>query len=330
MKCFVKELTRKGVTLTAYIHDRSDELSNAAKRPAVLVFPGGGYFMCSDREGEPVALSYAAEGYQAFVLRYSTGQDVPFEDSFADAVEALYYIREQREELAVDIERIAVAGFSAGGHLAAVLGTMGEVKPSAMILGYPVTLDEMGRDIKKDLPSAPEHVTKKTPPTYIFTTCTDELVPVRNSLKMAEALDREGIPFEMHIFPDGAHGLSLAKAVTSSGKPSMVNARVQQWFQESMDFLKKVWGDFETNNETLDLGMDQHTIGINMPLNILIEKEGCRQILTAHIPGLEQMLEANPSASIYSLRVMNKFSPEIITDEMLASMEQELEKYKSE
>lgn len=283
--------------------------------------------MCSDREGEPVALACMAEGYQAFVLRYSTGQDVPFADSYADAVEAFGYIREHGEELAVDVDKIAVAGFSAGGHLAAALGTMGEVKPGAMILGYPVTLDEMGRDIKKELPSTPDHVTRQTPPAYIFTTCTDELVPVKNSLKMAEALDRAGVLFELHIFPEGNHGLSLARAATSNGKPNMVNPRVGEWFQESMNFLKKIWGDFATDNESLDLGMDQHTIGINTPLKVLMEKEECRQILISHIEGLEQMLETNPSAGMYSLKVMNQFSPEIITGEMLAAMERELEKH---
>lgn len=164
-------------------------------------------------------------------------------------------------------------------------------------------------------------MTKETPPTYLFTTCTDELVPVKNSIQFAEALDKNGVLFEFHVFPDGPHGLSLAKPDTSDGKPQFVNLRVQQWFEESCSFLNSVWGDFATDNDAPGLGMDRHTVGINMPLGILIEQEGCKEILEQYIPGIEQMLSQNPSAGLYSLKVMNQFSPEVINDELLASLE---------
>lgn len=327
MRYFIKKMSKENVTLTAYIHDKSSELSNGNQRPAILIFPGGGYFMCSDREAEPVALAYMAEGYQAFVLRYSVGKDTPFQDSYDDALEAFAYLKDKGNELGINTDKIAVAGFSAGGHLAASLAAISEGKPSAMVLGYPVILDEMGSGIKKDIPSVPDYVTKQTPPSYIFTTSTDELVPIRNSLKMAEALDCNGIPFELHIFPNGQHGLSLAKAITSDGKPGMVNLTVEQWFQESIDFLKGIWGDFDTDNEDLVLGMDWRSIGIDTPLNTLLEREDCKQILLKCIPGLEQMLEMNPSAGLYSLNVMNQFSPEIITDEMLSEIEKSIENH---
>lgn len=259
MQYFVKEMTRENVTLTAYIHDKSKELSNADKRPAVLIFPGGGYVMCSDREAEPVALAYMAEGYQAFVLRYTVGKDAAFQDAYDDAREAFMYLMKNGEELGVDTEKIAVAGFSAGGHLAASLSVMSGEKPKAVILGCPVTLDDMGMNLNKTLPSVPEKVTSQTPPAYIFTTSTDELVPVRNSLKLAEALE-----------------------------------------------------------------MDWRNIGINTPLSVLLKREDCRQILNDQISGLEQMLEACPSARLYSLEIMNQYSPDIITDEILSVVKQRL------
>jgi len=122
MKAFTKNLTNS--TITGYIHEKSGEMPNADIRPAVLVFPGGGYMMCSDREADPVALAYLAEGYNAFILRYTVGIDEPVSKSFADADEAMAYLHSNAGELNIDKDKIAVVGFSAGGHLAACLVTM--------------------------------------------------------------------------------------------------------------------------------------------------------------------------------------------------------------
>ncbi len=325
MRYFVKKLSREGVTLSCYLHDVSPELSNADLRPAMVVFPGGGYFMCSDREAEPIALAYMAEGYQAFVLRYTVGQNIPFEPALEDAKEALAYIRQNGAELCVNTDKIAVSGFSAGGHLAACMGTMADPRPSAMVLGYPVILGEFGKDVKKNLPNIPDFVDKTTSPAYIFTTCTDELVPVRNSFALASKLDAYHVPFEFHVFPEGPHGLSLAKAVTSGGKPGMVEPEVQGWFRESCEFLTKIWGDFECNNNAPGLGMKIDELGINTPLKNLMEDPRCREIILSVMPQVEAMLEQAPSAGMYSLTVMNHFSPEIMTDELLETFRQKLE-----
>ena len=82
MKTFTKNFTNQNVILTAYIHDRSREMPNTDIRPAVLVFPGGGYMFCSDREADPVALAYLAEGYNTFILRYSVGIGIPAASAF--------------------------------------------------------------------------------------------------------------------------------------------------------------------------------------------------------------------------------------------------------
>lgn len=329
MKYFEQKFGKEGVTLTGYIHEKSIELSNVDVRPAVLIFPGGGYFMCSDREAEPVALAFLAEGYQAFVLRYSVGQEMPFEEAYDDAVRALAYLKEHHEELQLNPEKIAVGGFSAGGHLAASLGILGAEKPSAMILGYPVILQEFGTQIKKQFPMLVDKVDKSTPPAYVFTTCTDELVPVDNSLSLVSAMNKVGVPYEFHIFPDGSHGLSLAKSDTSGGKKSMVNASVQKWFSECCAWLKLIWGEYELNNEDLGLGMDSHTIGIQTPVSVLMEREDCKKVLLEIFPQLEVMLEQNPSSGTYSFEVMNQFSPEIITDEMLKAVQVGLENCKT-
>lgn len=323
MRYFQKTFERENVTLTGYIHDISDELKNAQIRPAVLIFPGGGYYMCSDREAEPVALAYMAEGYQAFVLRYSVGNKVPFSQSYEDACAALAFLKENSGELHVDDKKIAIAGFSAGGHLAAALGTMGKDKPSAMILGYPAILSSMGDGICKEIPGLNEEVTSETPPAFIFSTSNDIIVPVENSLKFAEALDKNGVEFELHIFRKGAHGLSLAKPLTSNGERNMVNPAVAEWFAESVRWLKEIWGDFYAENFD-ELEMSKNGAGINTPVKLLLQEEGCEEILTKHIPNLRDMLKESPMAGEFSLRIMNHYSPEIITDEMLEEMERKL------
>lgn len=320
MRYFSIEFGKPSVTLTGYIHDKSPELSNADVRPGVLVFPGGGYIMCSDREAEPVALAFMSQGYQAFVLRYSVGQEMPFEESFDDAKRALHYLKENSGDLQLDPERIAVAGFSAGGHLAASLGVLGEEKPSAMILGYPVIHPKFNAQLGKLTPPIAEAVNRSTPPAYIFTTCTDETVPVENSLDLASALDRAGVPFELHIFPSGQHGLSLAKPYTSDGKKIMVEERVQTWIGECGAWLNALWGDPDLSNEDPGLGMKRHEIGIDTPVSLLMERDDCRRILLEIFPPLADMLEQSPSAGTYSFAVMNRFSPDIITDDLLAQI----------
>ncbi len=248
MKIMAWTLGADDVTLTAYLLDQSNELSNAAARPAILVLPGGGYFFCSDREAEPIALAYAAEGYHAFVLRYTVGEKGIFPKVLEDADAAMAFILENADAFGVDPAKIAAIGFSAGGHLAAMLGTSGKHRPSALILGYPCILASMGELIKKALPSADRHVDGKTPPTFLFSTADDALVPIENTLAFAAALNRSGIPFEAHIFEHGQHGLSLSKPLTSDGKRSLVEPRFAAWFPMSVEWLKGRWNDFPSDN----------------------------------------------------------------------------------
>ena len=130
-------LSRKGAELEAYLWRDDKKFSNAARRQTVLIMPGGSYQVLSEREAEPVALAYLAEGFNAFVLRYSVGRGTVWPEPLEDAQEALALIRQRAEQWNVDPHKIAAAGFSAGGHLAAALSIQGEERPDAMILCYP-------------------------------------------------------------------------------------------------------------------------------------------------------------------------------------------------
>ncbi|MCJ8006417.1 alpha/beta hydrolase [Lederbergia wuyishanensis] len=238
------------VTLTAYLLDNSSAFSNITTRPAVLIFPGGGYYHTSDREAEPIAMAFLAEGFNAFILRYSVGEDITFETSFKDAEDAIAMLKNNSTKWNIDENKIAVIGFSAGGHLAAALGTMGKNRPNALMLGYPCILSSMSNILAFPVPSLDKKVDELTPPTFLFSTFDDQLVPIENSILFMKALSEKNIPFESHIFQRGTHGLSLGKSLTSSGMKSFVDNDFAKWFDLGISWLHKVIGDYEANKES--------------------------------------------------------------------------------
>ena len=188
--------------LTCYLQDPCTEMPALDRCPAILIFPGGAYAFCSDREADPVALAFLNAGYNAFVLRYSVSQNCPVEEvytnAFAEAQEAMDYLHQNAGDLHIDPEQIAVVGFSAGGHLAASVGTMGRVRPAAMLLGYAV-FSVPGKALGMELPDLLQQVDDQTPPAFLFATQGDHLVPATQSLQFATLLAERKIPYEMHL-----------------------------------------------------------------------------------------------------------------------------------
>lgn len=220
----------KGICLECNLLDRSEEYAYLDPRPAMLVIPGGGYHMCSDREAEPIAMLFALEGYNTFVLRYTVGQtgSFDFDQPFSDAKRALRYIRENAEKLNTDPSRVAAIGFSAGGHLCSALATLSEEKPDAIVLGYPCILENMSDILACHVPATDVAVTSATPPTFIFAAADDTLVPVANSLSFAGACADNGVECEMHIFASGGHGFSLASPSVCHGRMDLECAKWQK------------------------------------------------------------------------------------------------------
>ena len=312
--------------LTCYVQEPSAELSNAAVRPAVLVLPGGGYFMTSDREAEPVALAYLAEGFNAFVLRYAVGAESPFEMSFDDAKAALAWIRDNAAALHIDPTKVAAVGFSAGGHLACSLATAAEDKPNALVAAYPVTLEEFGPPVGKDLIDVPSHVSADTPPTFLFSTSDDTVVPIRNSVSLLAALAEHGVPFESHIYLLGPHGLSLATAATADGQAPMVEPSVAQWLRESVRFLRTVFGDFpvEGQQETFQTLLDRRRISLDIPLGRLMADERAAQAVRRHAPALAAAMETDAFVAAVSIRQALGYRPGAVSTDALAALDREL------
>lgn len=238
------------VTLTGYIFERSKEMPNMVKRPAVLVIPGGAYQFCSDREAEPVAMIFAAQGYTTFVLRYSVGDGIgTWPNPLHDGENALKLIRARAEEWDVDPDRIAAIGFSAGGHLTAALGTIAKERPNALILGYPCIVDDVDCVKHARIQELPELVTEDTPPTFIFAASDDGLVPVHHSLKFATALAEKGVPFQLHIFDKGDHGFSVATHVVMPNRISQSNGKeAKRWTKMCIDWLNRLFHIEDTEN----------------------------------------------------------------------------------
>lgn len=230
------------VTLTAYVCEPSKEMMHWAVRPAMLVIPGGAYKMCSDREAEPIALEYIAKGFNAFVLRYSLNEKAAFPKPLEDAAKALKLIRANAEKWYIDPNKVAVIGFSAGGHLAAALSTMNDEKPNACVLGYPCTLKKMSDILAVPVPGLDDKVTLDTPPTFIFAASDDKLVPLENSYKYALALEKNEVPYELHVFQNGSHGFSTATNIVIADKKKLERCRPDvYWVQRSIDWLYEIF-----------------------------------------------------------------------------------------
>ena len=246
----------KDVCLETYILGDVMDGARNRKTPLVLICPGGGYAMTSNREAEPIALQFNSMGYQAAVLRYSCAPAV-YPTALCEVAQSVKLIREHAEDWNVDAEKIIVMGFSAGGHLAASYGVFWNeswltekmqcdkqlLKPNGLVLCYPVIsskeeiahqdsiknlLGESYPEMKEQV-SLEDKVGKHTPKTFLWHTFTDPVVPFWNSVRFAEALGKAGVPMEYHLYPQGGHGLSLANEQTANEEGKGVEKVCQSW-----------------------------------------------------------------------------------------------------
>ena len=254
-----------GANLTAYIP--APTVAGDDHRMGLVICPGGGYTHLSPREGELMALRLASRGVSCFVLGYHLAPD-RFPTQLCDAAQAVAYVRSHAESFCIQPDRIAIMGFSAGGHVAGSLGVWWQdadlmeqagvvpeaAHPNAMVLCYPViTAGEKAHrgsfvaltgseDVTDHLPySLDEHVTAQTPPTFLWHTWQDGAVPVENTLLMAQALKASGVQAEVHIYPFGGHGLAMADETTAvPGYDGQIIPEVQGWLEDAFRFLKQV------------------------------------------------------------------------------------------
>lgn len=254
----------QGGTLTSYIVDRPhDNKTGSWKRPAVIIVPGGAYAFCSKRESEVVALEFLSRGFNAFVLEYlCVGDGVAYPEQLKELAVSVDYIRNNAKQLSVNPKEIFAVGFSAGGHLVGCLSTDYRIarneydekldcELTAAGLIYPVISDKYGHCVSHDnifehaseklkkekirFTRLDELVSKHTAPAFIFSTAEDTTVPPVNSMKYAQALSENSVPFELHIYKNGRHGMSTGSAEINTDTDKI--GRNRRWLDDCTAFF---------------------------------------------------------------------------------------------
>jgi acetyl esterase/lipase len=243
-------------TLTPFLPDPAK-----ATGAAFVICPGGGYGGLADHEGSQYARWLNDQGIAGFVLKYRLGSAGYHHPAMLqDAARALRTIRARASEWNVDPKRIGIIGSSAGGHLASTLLTHFDAgksdatdpiervssRPDLGVLCYPVITmgvfthqgsknNLLGKDPSPELVkelSNELQVTKDTPPCFLFHTCEDPVVPVENSLMFAEALRKAQVPFELHIYERGGHGVGLGTHVYGGGDRHPWTRECARWLKQ--------------------------------------------------------------------------------------------------
>lgn len=234
------------------------------KRPALIVVPGGAYWMVSKREGLPIANQFLARGFQTFVLDYVCSPEAVYPEQLKELACAIDYVKKHADENWVNADEIFVIGFSAGGHLVANLAmeepTIAkdykldiDCKVKAIGLLYPVISHKFGycathNNLLKDLENKDElleklslhdHIHDGQAPAFIATSIEDNVVPAENALQYAAALKARKIPFELHLFPTGWHGFSTASDEINPGQNlSLLSKNMKNWPEMCANFFK--------------------------------------------------------------------------------------------
>ena len=270
LKDFFSQVGANGCNakLDTYLPDPITEVAGweNRKKPCIVICPGGGYGMVSQREAEPVALKFLEAGYHAFVLTYSVDPH-RFPQQLLEVAAAMELIYRNEEEWHCDVTKVAIVGFSAGGHLAAHYSNaydcpeVRSVFPysksvQASILCYPVITSDRAyahqgsiANLVGEYPadddirfSCEKLVSENTPPAFLWHTSEDPGVPVENSLLYAVALSKYKIPFELHVYPYGGHGLSTVDGMSIDEVwLDKRMKRANEWLENVKRWLKTIW-----------------------------------------------------------------------------------------
>lgn len=252
-------------TLDTYWLDPISDYATQVERPIVIICPGGGFKFHSDREAQPIALKFNAAGMHAIVLHYQLVDEnhSVYPLALQEMATTLNWLKSQKDVHHIDLQKVILNGYSAGGHLVADFNSIMldsdrrikvfqddlKVIPAVNILGYPVIDMTVGWPIEEDWAmkiapdiyywQAQEHLTKNGKPTFIWQTVTDGTVPVMNSILYAQKMDILNIPYELHLFGSGDHGLSLATYVTQNpGNAVNLNEYDAKWWDLCINWLK--------------------------------------------------------------------------------------------
>lgn len=244
---------KESPTLTVYPPD-----SGTSTGAAIIICPGGAYRGLAKHEGEDYARFFASYGITSFVLKYRLGPEYGYKEITADVFRAVRLVRARAKEWNISKRSIGIIGSSAGGHLASTAMThfdsgdstasdpveRASSRPDFGVLCYPViSMGPISHEISREmflgknpgaalvrLYSNELQVNKETPPCFIWHTVEDKSVSVENSLEFAKALQKNAVPFDLHLYEKGRHGLGIGD------KPPFANAH--PWTKDLIVWLK--------------------------------------------------------------------------------------------
>lgn len=331
----------RNVRLSAWIQGVEGEFANIKRRPAIVILPGGAYNFCSDREAEVVAFPYLNAGYQAFILRYSVGRHKKWPNPLDDYEQAMELILKNQEKWHVIPNKIAVIGFSAGGHLATCAATVAKHRPNAVILGY-AFCEEAEVEICQPgagLPITKNEVDELTPPCFLFATRTDNVVNVKNTLSFQEALLEQDIQFESHIYAYGVHGFSTASGPLET---EGLCSRTSHWVQDSIAWLNDVFGKITNEGISEPIcsgkvnGNHETMLSVQCTLSHLKKQTAATEVIAAVMTKFDAMTVGFKSrgadiASLAELITFKDFMSMLkIPEEQIAGMDQALRKIRND
>ena len=257
------KLSDSKAMLRIYISDCNETINS---RPGLLVLPGGGYGCVSPREAEPVAFRFLSEGFNCFILEYSTFSKYPV--PHLEVAVAMNYIRSHEKEFDLISNSFSIIGFSAGGHLAGTYGYLypelakkygyddSLIRPQTLLLCYPVTLlNEYthkgtmdiitgGEELLKEKLNIPTHISKNYPPTFAFATKDDEMVPVENTEVLKEALENNHVKNRCLIYESGRHGVSMVnRSVYYKQDITNEMKEIRDWASLASNFVFEIIDD---------------------------------------------------------------------------------------
>ena len=183
----------------------------------------------------------ATHAFQAFVVRYPVVEHKDYQAAKRAMSQAFDYLLAHAKELDLDPTRLGVLGFSAGGQLAAAYSNQAETKAKFVGLGYPVIQPTIDQRMGVTTENVSQLVTPQTPPTFIWGSIKDELTPYLEHVAVyAQALAENGVPFELHEFSTGGHGIALANKYTGIVNRDRVDAHMAKWFPLFLDWFKQL------------------------------------------------------------------------------------------
>lgn len=245
-------------------------------RKALLVIPGGGYqVVCSDREGESIAMAFMPYRFNTFVLHYTVARRDKYPAQLREVALAIKHIKDHAHDYHINPNEVFGVGFSAGGHLVASAGVFwnrpeviegmdfpeGYNRLTGIMPIYPViNSDGHNESVKnllcKDDPTQEEmdyvavdkYVDAYSSPAFIMHTADDQVVDARNSLAFALAYANAGVPYELHIFPHAPHGVALGNAITALGNPEWIDPMIAKWVEMAAYWADKICENNRKNN----------------------------------------------------------------------------------